>query len=130
MHGGCLSEWSHKWWIPDEDALYLSDGLACHVRTEQGMLYNQLEPLTSVADRTAWQLVADTQSAAQSQDFARVKTLLNAVDQWPNDVWVLRWASLGVQMDQRTGSGALVLETRAGDRTGCRWLSCVGEGCP
>jgi O-antigen biosynthesis protein len=89
-----LAQWSHKWWIPDEDALYLSDGFACHVRTEQGMLYNHLESVTSVADRTAWQLVADTQSAAQSQDFARVKTLLNAADQWPNDVWVLRWAAL------------------------------------
>jgi GT2 family glycosyltransferase/cytochrome c-type biogenesis protein CcmH/NrfG len=89
-----LERWSHKWWIPDEDALYLSDGLACHVRTEQGILYNQLEPLTSAADRIAWQLVANTQSAAQCQDFARVKTLLNAVDQWPNDVWVLRWGAL------------------------------------
>ncbi len=89
-----LERWFHKWWIPDEDSLYLSDGLACHVRTEQGMLYNQLEPLASVADRAAWQLVADTQSAAQSQDFARVKTILNAVDQWPNDVWVLRWGAL------------------------------------
>jgi GT2 family glycosyltransferase/cytochrome c-type biogenesis protein CcmH/NrfG len=89
-----LERWSKKWWIPDEDALYLSDGLACHVRTEQGMLYNQLESLTSVDDRTAWQLVADTQSAAQSQDFARVKTLLNDVDRWPNDVWVLRWGAL------------------------------------
>ena len=88
-----LERWSRKWWIPDEDALYLSDGLACHVRTDQGMLCNQLEPLASVADRTAWQLVADTQSAAQSQDFARVKTTLNNVDQWPNDVWVLRWAA-------------------------------------
>jgi GT2 family glycosyltransferase/radical SAM superfamily enzyme YgiQ (UPF0313 family)/cytochrome c-type biogenesis protein CcmH/NrfG len=88
-----LERWSHKWWIPDEDALYLSDGLACHVRTEQGMFYNELESLTSVADRTAWQLVADTQSAAQSQDLARVKTLLNAIDQWPNDVWVLRWGA-------------------------------------
>ncbi|MEK7350974.1 MAG: glycosyltransferase, partial [Nitrospirota bacterium] len=86
-------KWAHKWWIPDEDLLYLSDGLACHVRTEQGMLCNQLEPLASVADRTAWQLVADTQSAAQSQDFARVKTTLNNADQWPNDVWVLRWAA-------------------------------------
>ncbi len=89
-----LERWAHKWWIPDEDALYLSDGLACHVRTEQGMLYNQLESLTSAADRTAWQLVADTQSAAQSQDFARVKTLLSAIDRWPNDVWVLRWGAL------------------------------------
>lgn len=89
-----LERWSHKWWIPDEDALYLSDGLACQVRTEQGMLYNQLESLTSVADRTSWQLVADTQFAAQRQDFVRVKALLNAVDQWPNDVWVLRWGAL------------------------------------
>jgi GT2 family glycosyltransferase/radical SAM superfamily enzyme YgiQ (UPF0313 family)/tetratricopeptide (TPR) repeat protein len=89
-----LERWSKKWWIPDEDALYLSDGLACHVRTEQGMLYNQLEPLASMADRTAWQLVADTQSAAHRQDFAQVKTLLDDVDRWPNDVWVLRWGAL------------------------------------
>jgi tetratricopeptide (TPR) repeat protein len=89
-----LERWSKKWWIPDEDSLYLSDGLACHVRTEQGMLYNQLEPLTSVADRTSWQLVADTQSAAQGQDFALVKTLLKDVDRWPNDIWVLRWGAL------------------------------------
>jgi GT2 family glycosyltransferase len=89
-----LERWSKKWWIPDEDSLYLSDGLACQVRTEQGMLYNHLEPLTSVADRTAWQLVADTQSAAQRKDFARVKTLLQSVDRWPNDVWVLRWGAL------------------------------------
>ena len=85
--------WAHKWWISDEDSLYLSDGLACEVRTDRGMFYTQVKPLTSVADRTAWQLVADTQSAAQSQDFTRVKTILNAVDQWPNDVWVLRWAA-------------------------------------
>jgi GT2 family glycosyltransferase/tetratricopeptide (TPR) repeat protein len=89
-----LERWSQKWWIPDEDMLYLSDGLACHVRTDQGMLYNHLEPLASVADRTAWQLVADTQSAAQRQDFVAVKTLLHDVDRWPNDVWVLRWGAL------------------------------------
>jgi O-antigen biosynthesis protein len=89
-----LERWSGKWWIPDEDALYLSDGLACHVRTDQGMLYNHLEPLASVADRTAWKLVADTQSAAQRQDFVAVKTLLHDVDRWPNDVWVLRWGAL------------------------------------
>jgi GT2 family glycosyltransferase/radical SAM superfamily enzyme YgiQ (UPF0313 family)/tetratricopeptide (TPR) repeat protein len=85
--------WAHKWWISDEDTLYQSDGLSCHVSTEQGMLHTQIKPLTSVADRTAWQLLADTQSAAKSQDFARVKATLNAVDQWPNDVWVLRWAA-------------------------------------
>jgi GT2 family glycosyltransferase/radical SAM superfamily enzyme YgiQ (UPF0313 family)/tetratricopeptide (TPR) repeat protein len=89
-----LERWSGKWWIPDEDALYLSDGLACHVRTDQGMLYNHLEPLASVADRIAWQFVADTQSAAQRQDFVAVKTLLHDVDRWPNDVWVLRWGAL------------------------------------
>jgi GT2 family glycosyltransferase/Flp pilus assembly protein TadD len=89
-----LERWSRKWWIPDEDALYLSDGLACHVRTDQGMLYNHLEPLASVADQTAWQFVADTQSAAQRQDFVAVKTLLQDVDRWPNDVWVLRWGAL------------------------------------
>ena len=85
--------WAHKWWISDEDLLYLSDGLVCEVRTDRGMLYTQVKTLISVADRTAWQLVADTQSAGQSQDFTRVKTTLNAVDQWPNDVWVLRWAA-------------------------------------
>jgi tetratricopeptide (TPR) repeat protein len=85
--------WAHKWWIADEDTLYLSDGFACHVSTDKGLFYTQIKPLTSVADRAAWQLVADTQSAAQSQDFTRVKTILNAVDQWPNDVWVLRWAA-------------------------------------
>jgi len=85
--------WAHKWWIADEDTLYLSDGFACHVSTNKGLLYTQIKPLTSVAEQAAWQLVADTQSAAQSQDFARVKTILNAVDQWPNDVWVLRWAA-------------------------------------
>ncbi len=89
-----LERWSRKWWIPDEDALFLSDGLACHVRTDQGMLYNHLEPLASVADRTAWKFVADTQSAAQCQDFVAVKTLLHDVDRWPNDVWVLRWGAL------------------------------------
>ena len=53
-----LERWSQKWWIPDEDLLYLSDGLACHVRTEQ-FSHNQLVALTSAADWTAWQLVAD-----------------------------------------------------------------------
>ncbi len=85
--------WAHKWWISDEDSLYLSDGLCCHVSTEKGMLSTWIRPLTTVADRTAWQFVADTQSAAKSQDFTRVKATLNAVDQWPNDVWVLRWAA-------------------------------------
>lgn len=88
-----LERWSKKWWIPDEDLLYLSDGIACQVRTEQGLLYNHLEALTSVADRTAWQLVADTQSAAQKQDVALITTLLSDVDRWPNDVWVLRWGA-------------------------------------
>ncbi len=88
-----LERWSKKWWIPDEDLLYLSDGLACQVRTEQGLLYHHLEALTSAADRTAWQLVADTQSAAQKQDVALINTLLHDVDRWPNDVWVLRWGA-------------------------------------
>jgi GT2 family glycosyltransferase/radical SAM superfamily enzyme YgiQ (UPF0313 family)/tetratricopeptide (TPR) repeat protein len=85
--------WAHKWWIADEDTLYLSDGFTCHVTTDQGLLCTQIKPLTSVAGRAAWQLVADTQSAAKSQDFVRVKTILSAVEQWPNDVWVLRWAA-------------------------------------
>ena len=85
--------WAHKWWISDEDGLYLSDGLYCQVRTDKGMFYTQIKPLISVSDRTAWQCVVDTQSAAKSQDFARIKIHLNAVDQWPSDVWVLRWAA-------------------------------------
>ena len=90
-----LERWAPKWWIPDEDVLYMADGLSCRVRTtKEGMLHTQLVSLNSHADRTAWQLVADTQSAAQRQDFARVKTLLNAVDQWPEDAWVLRWGAL------------------------------------
>jgi GT2 family glycosyltransferase/radical SAM superfamily enzyme YgiQ (UPF0313 family)/tetratricopeptide (TPR) repeat protein len=90
-----LERWAPKWWIPDEDALYMEDGLSCRVRTsEDGLLHTQLESLKSHADRTAWQFVADAQSAAQRQDFARVKILLNAIDQWPEDAWVLRWGAL------------------------------------
>lgn len=85
--------WGHKWWIADEDGHYLSDGLFCHISTDQGLLYTQVKSMTSVAERAAWQLVADTQSAAKSQDFASVKKLLNDVDRWPNDVWVLRWGA-------------------------------------
>ncbi len=110
-----LERWSQKWWIPDEDLLYLSDGLACHVRTEQGLLHNQLVALTSAADRTAWQLVADTQSAAQKQDSALIKTLLNDVDRWPNDVWVLRWGAAVCVFNGIPTCRTFVLETRVGD---------------
>ncbi len=90
-----LERWAHKWWIPDEDALYFSDGLCCLVHTtKEGLLHTQLTSLNSHADRAAWQFVADTQSAAQRQDVALVKTLLNAVDRWPEDAWVLRWGAL------------------------------------
>ncbi|NWF71975.1 MAG: glycosyltransferase [Nitrospirae bacterium] len=90
-----LERWAHKWWIPDEDVLYMGDGLSCRVCTSKdGLLHTQLESLNSHADRAAWQFVADTQSAAQRKDFARVKILLSCIDQWPNDAWVLRWGAL------------------------------------
>ncbi len=88
-----LQRWTHKWWITDEDALYFADGYACHVRTENGMLHNDVRRLTE-PDREQWRLVAEAQQAAQRQDFATVKHLLAQAKNWPSDAWVLRWGAL------------------------------------
>lgn len=88
-----LQRWAHKWWISDEDALYFADGYACHVRTENGTLHDDVRRLIE-HDREQWRLVAETQQAAQRQDLATVNDLLTQAKNWPNDVWVLRWGAL------------------------------------
>jgi GT2 family glycosyltransferase/radical SAM superfamily enzyme YgiQ (UPF0313 family)/thioredoxin-like negative regulator of GroEL len=88
-----LERWRHKWWLPDEDTIYVTDGYAYRVMTERGLLSHRLEPLTDPTHRQQWEIVAEAQRLAQRQDWGALHALLAKVDEWPDDAWVLRWAA-------------------------------------
>jgi GT2 family glycosyltransferase/radical SAM superfamily enzyme YgiQ (UPF0313 family)/Flp pilus assembly protein TadD len=91
--GRLFERWGHKWWLPDEDSIFVPDGYVYRVLNVHGLLSHRLEPLAESTDRRKWEIVAEVQRLAQRQDWAALKTLLARVDEWPEDVWVLRWGA-------------------------------------
>jgi len=85
-----LARWGHKWWLADEDAIYVPDGYAYRTITEQQELRGRLDPLVDPEEKRQWKIAADAQLAAQRQDLSALKELLARVDEWPSDEWVLR----------------------------------------
>ncbi len=88
-----FERWGHKWWLADEDTIYVPDGYAYRVLNEKGQLSHRLEPLAEREDRRKWETVAEAQRLAQRQDWTALHALLAKVDEWPDDAWVLRWAA-------------------------------------
>jgi GT2 family glycosyltransferase/radical SAM superfamily enzyme YgiQ (UPF0313 family)/tetratricopeptide (TPR) repeat protein len=85
-----LARWGHKWWLADEDAIYVPDGYAYRCVTEEEQLCGRLDRLTDPEEKRRWNIVADAQLAAQRQDLSALKELLARVEEWPADDWVLR----------------------------------------
>ena len=88
-----LARWGHKWWLADEDAIYVPDGYAYRSVTEQQELRCRLDPLADPEEKRRWTIAADAQLAAQRQDVSALKELLARVEEWPTDEWVLRRAA-------------------------------------
>ncbi|THJ20880.1 MAG: glycosyltransferase [Nitrospira sp. CG24E] len=85
-----LARWGHKWWLADEDMIYVPDGYAYRTVTKQQGIRGRLEPLTDPEEKRRWKIAADAQIAAQRQDLSALKELLARVEEWPADEWVLQ----------------------------------------
>jgi GT2 family glycosyltransferase/tetratricopeptide (TPR) repeat protein len=88
-----LLRWGHKWWLGDEDAIYVSDGYANRSVTDQKLLIGRLVRLDDPEERRCWTIVADAQLAAQRQEVSVLKDLLAVVQEWPADEEILRWGA-------------------------------------
>jgi predicted Zn-dependent protease len=88
-----IQRWAHKWNLTDEDAIYYADGQAIRYYDDGGVLRSRLDRLSDPAVKAQWHIVAAVQRASQQDDMATVATWLARPDEWPSDVWVLRWAT-------------------------------------
>jgi thioredoxin-like negative regulator of GroEL len=88
-----VQRWAHKWNLTDEDAIYHADGYALRYYNDDGVLRSRLEQLSDAAAQSQWNTVATVQRASQQDDMETVAAWLVRPDQWPADVWVLRWAA-------------------------------------
>ncbi|MCS6329547.1 MAG: glycosyltransferase [Nitrospira sp.] len=86
--------WGACWWLADEDLLHFEDGYAIHTYVKDGMLGYSLERLADAHTRTQRAMLADIQRAALRQDSETVAGYLRRVQEWPGDVWILRWGTL------------------------------------
>ncbi len=86
--------WGTSWWLADEDRLHFEDGYAVHTFLTQGVLSYRLSLIDDAATRAERMLLAEVQAAADRRDRTKVAELLARVQEWPNDVWILRWAAL------------------------------------
>jgi GT2 family glycosyltransferase/Flp pilus assembly protein TadD len=86
--------WGSCWWLADEDLLHFEDGYAIHTYVKDGMLGYRLERLADARTTTERAMLADIQRAALRQDSDAVAGYLRRVQEWPADVWILRWGAL------------------------------------
>lgn len=86
--------WGSCWWLADEDLLHFEDGYAIHTYVKDGMLGYTLERLADARTTTERAMLADIQRAALRQDSDAVAGYLRRVQEWPADVWILRWGAL------------------------------------
>ena len=85
-----LARWGHKWWLADEDAIYVPDGYAYRSVTEQQEPCCRLDPLVDPEEKRQWKIAADAQLAALRQDLPALKELMARVEEWPADELLLR----------------------------------------
>ncbi|HVG02611.1 MAG TPA: glycosyltransferase, partial [Nitrospira sp.] len=86
--------WGASWWLADEDGIHFEDGYALHTYISDGKLGHRIRLIDDPTAKKERGLLAEVQSAAQRRDRDRVVDLLKRVDEWPADVWILRWAAL------------------------------------
>lgn len=86
--------WGSCWWLADEDLLHFEDGYAIHTYVKDGLLGYNLERLTDAHTTAQRAMLADIQRAASRQDSNAVAGYLRRVQEWPADVWILRWGTL------------------------------------
>ena len=86
--------WATSWWLADEDRIHFEDGYALHTYVADGQLSYRLRLIDDPTIRAERALVAEVQRAAQRRDQDMVVALLKRVEEWPDDVWILRWAAL------------------------------------
>ncbi|WP_447603135.1 glycosyltransferase [Nitrospira sp. Nam80] len=88
-----VQRWAHQWNLTDEDAIYHADGYALRYYNDDGVLRSRVEQLSDPAAQSQWNTVATVQRASQQDDMETVLAWLVRPDQWPADVWALRWAA-------------------------------------
>ncbi|MCE3223970.1 MAG: protein of unknown function, putative Glycosyl transferase [Nitrospira sp.] len=86
--------WGDSWWLADEDRIHFEDGYALQTYITEGKLGYRLRLIDDPTTRAERELLAEVQSAAQRRDHERVIEILKRVEEWPADVWILRWATL------------------------------------
>ncbi|MBA5868777.1 MAG: glycosyltransferase [Nitrospira sp. CR2.1] len=86
--------WGACWWLADEDLLHFEDGYAIHTYVKDGMLGYNLERLADAQTTTERAMLADVQRSALRQESDAVAGYLRRVQEWPADVWILRWGTL------------------------------------
>jgi tetratricopeptide (TPR) repeat protein len=98
-----VQRWAHKWSLTDEDAIHYADGYALRYYNDGGLLRSRLDKLSDPAAQSQWNTVATVQRASQQEDLETVATWLARPDEWPADVWVLRWAAFVCRCVRRHG---------------------------
>jgi GT2 family glycosyltransferase len=88
-----LERWGSRWWLADEDAIYVGDNRAARLVDCAGARRLRVEPLTDGRERQRWELVAAVQRAGQRQDLETVRALLARLEEWPDDPGVREWAA-------------------------------------
>lgn len=86
-----FSRWSDTI-LADEDAYYFDGGMRIIGRKEPHSEEARLTRFASDAEKRQWSAVAQCQRLAAARKFAEVKQTLAAVDAWPADAAVRRWA--------------------------------------
>ncbi|MCC2643005.1 MAG: protein of unknown function, putative Glycosyl transferase [Nitrospira sp.] len=89
-----MARWGASWWLADEDLIHFEDGYAVETYVTEGQLGYRLHLITDPKTKAQRAFVADVQRAARRKDSATVVELLKRVEEWPADVWILRWGAL------------------------------------
>jgi GT2 family glycosyltransferase len=86
--------WGSSWWLTDEDLIHFEDGYAVHTQITNEQVGYRLHLIADPTTRAQRAFVAEVQRAAQRKDSATIVELLKRADEWPMDVWILRWGAL------------------------------------
>lgn len=78
--------------LADEDAYYFDGGMRIIGRKEANSEEARLTRFASDAEKRQWSVVAQCQRLAAARKFDEAKQTLSAVDSWPPDAAVRRWA--------------------------------------
>jgi tetratricopeptide (TPR) repeat protein len=86
--------------------LHFEDGYSVHTHLKDRFLRYTLRLITDPAVQAERALVADVQRATALRDQEKIVALLKRVDQWPADLWILRW---GASLSESIGHSDLAL---------------------